>query len=322
MVLRRLLLVTVAATLLAACSSSTEANRRSSQGAPASRTTAEAGRAGGGAAGGGASGDGRIEVVAAENTWGAIVAGLGGDRVHVTSVVEDPNVDPHDYEATVGNARSVANAQLVVLNGGGYDAWMEHLLTSTGGDRRVVNAAATLPSAAAANVHLFADPGAVQVVSMRITAALSSLDPGHAAYFVERAAQERKAWNGWVGQLRAIARSHGGTMVAATETLALPVLQRAGLRVVTPLAYMRAASQGVDPSPRDVELAGRVVEQRTAKLLASNLQATTPITEQLVASARAAGVPVVAVFEVLPRGSTYYEAMDAEARAMAKALSS
>lgn len=259
-------------------------------------------------------------MVAAENTWGSIVAGLGGDRVRVTSIVADPNVDPHDYEATVDNAKAVSRAQLVVLNGGGYDAWMEQLLSSAGGNRRVVDAAKLQAAAAARNVHLFANPAAVEVTSKAITAALVAIDPAHASAYRQRYAAQHRAWTRWVGQLRAIAASSSGTKVAATESIALPVLATAGLEVVTPPGFMHAVAQGVDPPARDLEQARRSLEQGSAKLLASNQQATTPTTEQLLTAARASGVPVVNVFELLPRGSSYYEAMSAEARAIAAAL--
>ena len=324
--LRPLVAACLAALTLVACSSADDGGRstRSTHGGSkhaSTTTTSSKGHGSGAAAQGGGSGGGQeISVVAAENTWGSIAAGLGGRYVHVTSVVADPNVDPHDYEATVANARAVSNAKLVVLNGGGYDAWMERLLAAAGGNRSVVNAAKVLPSAAASNVHLFADPGAVQVISLRITAALIALDPSHESYYAQRAKAEQQAWAGWMASLRAIGTKHRGTFVAATESIALPVLQRAGLRVVTPASFMRAISQGIDPAPRDVEAARSVVVRREVKLLASNLQAKTPITDQLLATARSAGVPVVSVFEVLPRGRSYYQAMDAEAAAIAVAL--
>src|SRR6059058_5461974 len=71
---------------------------------------------------------GRLRVVAAENFWGSIAAQLGGNRVHVTSVIHNPATDPHDYEPTAADARALAEAQLVVANGLGYDPWADKLL--------------------------------------------------------------------------------------------------------------------------------------------------------------------------------------------------
>src|ERR1700758_5536239 len=77
---------------------------------------------------GSTSGGQTIEVVAAENFWGNIASQVGGSHVHVTSIIVDPNADPHAYEPTTQDARTVADAQYVIYNGVGYDPWMDKLL--------------------------------------------------------------------------------------------------------------------------------------------------------------------------------------------------
>src|SRR5438445_5598097 len=71
---------------------------------------------------------GPVQVVAAENFWGNIAAQVGGSHVHVTSIIADPNADPHSYEPTATDARTVADAQYVIVNGAGYDPWTDKLL--------------------------------------------------------------------------------------------------------------------------------------------------------------------------------------------------
>ncbi|TMK57210.1 MAG: ABC transporter substrate-binding protein, partial [Actinobacteria bacterium] len=77
---------------------------------------------------GSAGSDGRPSVVAAENVWGSIAAQLGGDRVTVTSIIDNPNADPHDYEPTTEDARAMASANFVIENGVGYDPWAQRLI--------------------------------------------------------------------------------------------------------------------------------------------------------------------------------------------------
>src|SRR5690348_17920235 len=90
--------------------------------------------------GGTASGGKVIEVVAAENFWGSIASQVGGSHVHVTSIIIDPNADPHAYEPTVADTRTVADAQYVIYNGAGYDPWMDKLLQSNpASGRKVLN---------------------------------------------------------------------------------------------------------------------------------------------------------------------------------------
>ena len=66
-----------------------------------------------------------IKVVAAENFYGDIVKQLGGKQVDVTSILSDPNVDPHEYESNISDAKAIAGADLVIENSGGYDSWMD-----------------------------------------------------------------------------------------------------------------------------------------------------------------------------------------------------
>src|SRR5215470_9994143 len=59
---------------------------------------------------------GVVQVVAGENFWGSIATQLGGKHASVTSVVTDPNADPHEYESNTSDARAYAQANYVILN--------------------------------------------------------------------------------------------------------------------------------------------------------------------------------------------------------------
>ena len=74
---------------------------------------------------------GRLNVVAAEDFWGSIARQLGGDRVEVTNIVSNPAADPHDYEPTAEDARTMAGAQMAIVNGIGYDQWASKLLAAS-----------------------------------------------------------------------------------------------------------------------------------------------------------------------------------------------
>src|SRR5438874_919097 len=79
-----------------------------------------------------------IRVVAAEDQWGSIAAQLGDGLTTVTDVIRNPNTDPHSYEPTVADARDLADAQVVIENGIGYDPWAERLLAADPADGRIV----------------------------------------------------------------------------------------------------------------------------------------------------------------------------------------
>src|SRR5438105_4480061 len=143
---------------------------------------------------GGSSGGGRPKVVAAENVWGSIAAQLGGDRVDVTSIINNPNADPHDYEPTTADARSMASASFVIVNGIGYDPWAGRLLSANPVPGRGVLDVGTLVGVpVGGNPHRWYSPPDVQRVIDAVTARYRKLDPNGAAYFdAQRSSLETK----------------------------------------------------------------------------------------------------------------------------------
>src|SRR5450755_1204920 len=71
-----------------------------------------------------------LHVVAAENFWGSIATQLGGTKVDVESVITNPDTDPHDYDPSAADARDIANANVVIENGIGYDSWVSKLIAA------------------------------------------------------------------------------------------------------------------------------------------------------------------------------------------------
>ena len=118
-----------------------------------------------------AANDGKLNVVVAENFWGSIAAQVGGDHVAVTSIINNPNADPHDYEATAADARAVADAQYVVVNGAGYDAWAQQLIDANpSADRKELDIAKLVGKKAGDNEHLWYSPDYVMKVIDQLTA--------------------------------------------------------------------------------------------------------------------------------------------------------
>src|SRR5213080_4034280 len=106
-----------------------------------------------------------LQVVAAENFWGSIASQLGGDKVHVTSVITSPATDPHDYEPTATDARTIAGARMVIVNGIGYDPWAPKLIAANPvGGRIVLTVGDLVGLDPGANPHRWYSPGDVQKV--------------------------------------------------------------------------------------------------------------------------------------------------------------
>lgn len=265
---------------------------------------------------------GPLRVVAAENVYGQIAAGIGGRRVRVVSLLADPLADPHVYQPGTGAVLAVAQAGLVIQNGAGYDGFMQRLESAAPAGRRVaVTIAAALGiHARGANPHLWYDVPRLDAIGRAIAAGLTRADPAGAAAY----ARGLRAFEATLGPLRRelalIRRGHAGARVAATEPVADYLLRAAGLRVVTPPVFARDIEDGIDPPAQAVQQMLALVGGGRLAALVYNDQAVSPLTAGIRSAALAAGLPVVAMSETLPPGRRFAGWQLAQARALEAAL--
>src|SRR3954471_22598748 len=177
---------------------------------------------------------GRIPVVAGENFWGDVVRQVGGERVQVRSIINDPSADPHLYDSTARNAEAVASARLVVVNGLGYDDFMSQLLSTTSADDRAVITVAQLNPAVPedANPHLWYDLDRVRTAAVAIEHELAKADPAHASAFAENRIRFNRSLQPIMQVLGEIRRHFSHAPVAYTERVPEYMLDAAGLNVV------------------------------------------------------------------------------------------
>src|SRR2546423_12745951 len=177
-----------------------------------------------------------IAVLGAENFYADLLAQIGGTRVTASSILSDPSADAHEYEASPAAAKLVADSKLVIVNGIGYDDFMEKLL----GVKDDVN------------VHVWYDPATMPKVAEAATAALAKLDPQNAAYFSEQQAKYLAALKPLNDKVAALKAKYAGAPIAFTENVAGYLTRAIGLHVLTPPAFMEAIESGTDPAPADV----------------------------------------------------------------------
>jgi len=262
-----------------------------------------------------------LRIVAAENFYGDIAAQLAGSGARVTSVLRNAAADPHLFEPDISTARAVANADLVVYNGAGYDVWMERLLAAARAPhRRVVIAASVLPPAAAGrNPHLWYAPSLVAGVARSIAAQLGELDPGRRAEYgqrLERFLASLRPLDAQIAQLRA---RFAGTTVAASEPIAQYLTEAVGL-VTSNARFQLAVMNGTEPSARDTAEFERSLEDRRIRVLIYNSQVSSSAVERLLAIARRSRVPVVGMTETQPPGVDYQRWMLGQIAALRRAL--
>jgi zinc/manganese transport system substrate-binding protein len=257
------------------------------------------GRAGGGSA---------LHVVAAENFWGDIAAQLGGARAEVQSVVTDPNADPHEYESNANDARAVADANLVIVNGAGYDTWTDKLLAaSPNAARRVLVVADLVGRRQGDNPHFWYDPDYVLEVADGITAEYRSLDTTGASYFDKQRSAFATALQPYTQRLTEIKQRFAGVPVGATESIFTYMAGYLGLRLISPPELMQAISEGNDPPAESVVVFQNQIAQRAIKVLVYNTQTATAVTTNLKAEAAQQSIPVVGVSETLEPEKTSFQ---------------
>jgi zinc/manganese transport system substrate-binding protein len=264
-----------------------------------------------------------INVVAAENFYGDIVKQLGGSHVSVTSIISDPNIDPHEYESNVQTAIQVSKAQLVIENSGGYDGWMDKLLSGSPNSNRLTLKAfdvaqVKLPE----NEHVWYSIDNAVTIAQAITNDLKKLDPVDAATFEKNLQVFTQSLQPIQQKIAAIKSKYAGTPVGLTETIYLYQAVPLGLNVLTPFEFQKAMAEGNDPPADTFVTAENQISHHQIKVLIFNEQTITPSTTKLENDARAQNIPIVPVTETEPPGKTYQTWMLDQLNILEQALQS
>jgi zinc/manganese transport system substrate-binding protein len=272
--------------------------------------------------GGTSSGHGGLSVVASTNVYGDIARQIGGAHVHVTSILTSPNADPHLFEPRTANGLAVAEADVIIENGAGYDAFMTKLENAAPSSKRHVLTIADALGVHGhdANPHLWYDVAELPLIAHSIAAVLTQADPAHAAAYEHGAARFVSSLAALNRAVAAIRRTHTGTPVAYTEPVPAYLLSAAGLRNLSPSSFTRAIENGTEPPPQAVATMSDLLSHRSVKVLLYNSQAVSPITARMRDAAESARVPVVGVTETLPPHRTFQQWQLEQVRALARAL--
>jgi zinc/manganese transport system substrate-binding protein len=264
-----------------------------------------------------------LQVIAGENFWGSIASQLGGSRVSVTSIVTNPNTDPHEYESSATDARAFATADYVILNGAGYDDWGQKLLSGNPStSRKVFTVADLLNKKAGDNPHFWYNPDWVDKVADRITADYQTIDSKDSAYFSQQREVFRSALKPYHDAIAKIRSSSSGVPVGSTESIFVYMAQALGVNLVSPPEFMQAISEGTDPPAQTVAEFQNQVSNHLVKVLVYNTQTSTPITENLKQLAAKNGIPVVGISEtVQPINAAFQEWQVTQLNSLQAALS-
>ena len=264
-----------------------------------------------------------IRVVAAENFWGSIAKQIAGHQASVQSIIVDPAQDPHSYEPTANDARTLATAQLAIVNGVGYDPWAPKLLAANPDPHRVVlNVGDLYGLKEGDNPHRWYDPAEVETVARTVAADLSKLDPKHASGYADQLntfeTTDLKRYHQLIARIKS---RYADTPVGASESIFALQAPALGLDLITPASFMKAISEGTEVSAQDTITTEQQITHHQIKVWIYNSQNATPQIQRLNALARANHIPIATVTETLsPRNATFEQWQVAQLQGIERAL--
>lgn len=265
--------------------------------------------------------NGKIKVVAAENFYGDIARQLGGDHVQIVSIMNDPNVDPHEYEADPRDAVAIARADMVIQNGADYDNWMPRLLgASPNPSRTVLTAGDIAHDVLKENPHFWYSLENIRAIAGAIAKSCETLDPADKDQFEKNLKTFNDSLEPVQKEMDSIRDEFNGTPVGLTETIYLYQTGPMKLNVLTPWEFQHAIAEGNDPPVGSIATANNQVTEHQIKVLIYNEQTVTPITTHLQQEAKDAGIPVVGVSETMPPNENYSSWMLKQLQALHTAL--
>ena len=241
---------------------------------------------------------GTIEVVASVNQWGTVAKTLGGDNVNVTSIINSTNVDAHDYEPTTSDIAKLQKAQVIIVNGAGYDAWAVKAAQTA--NATIVNAAEVGGVNDGENPHVWFSAEVRKAVAQAITEAYEQVDAAKKNDFDKMNDQWTAEENNVESKIAEVKQKTDGLAYAATESVASYLAEDMGLTDATPSGYARATANESEPTPTDIKQFTDALKAGEIKLLVVNTQEESELTGKITDAAKSVEVPMVELTEQMP----------------------
>jgi zinc/manganese transport system substrate-binding protein len=262
-----------------------------------------------------------VKVVAAENFYGDVAAQIGGDNVAVTSILSNPDDDPHLFEASASTAKALVDAKIVVVSGADYDPWMEKLLSANKAPgRREILVATLAHKKAGDNPHLWYNPATMKAVGNTLGVDLAIVDPAHRADYQKGATAFAASLEPLEAKISAMRAKYAGQPITASEPVFGYMAELLGLKMHNE-KFALAVMNNAEPSASEVAGFEDDLKGHKVKVMLYNAQASEPAVQRLVQIAKDEKIPVVGVSETEPADATYQQWMMSQLDALDKALS-
>jgi len=263
-----------------------------------------------------------VKIVAAENFYGDLASQIGGGNVAVTSILSNPDEDPHLFEASAETAKALSDAKIVIVNGVDYDPWMEKLLKAhRASSRKEIVVGALLGRKAGDNPHLWYDPASMKAAAKALVFDLVAVDPTHKADYEAGETKFLESLKPLDDRIATMRRSYAGQPITASEPVFGYQAALLGLRVHNE-KFALAVMNNAEPTASEVAGFENDLKGHKVKVMLYNAQASEPAVQRLVQMAKDNNIPVVGVSETEPPDTTYQAWMLGQLETLDKALGS
>lgn len=240
---------------------------------------------------------GPISVVASVNQWGSLAAQIGGDDVDVISIVNSTAVDAHDFEPQTADMAALQQAQIVISNGAGYDAWATKNL---GKDTVSISAAETVGASEGDNPHLWFSKDARNGMATELAEAFSKALPDRKEAFQKRLDQWQEREQDLEDAMEEFSQTHPDATYAATESVAHYLMSDLGFENLTPKGYLQSSANESEPAPADLQDFQELMEDGGVDVLVNNVQQGGDASALILEAAQHSEIPVFEVSEQMP----------------------
>ncbi|MGK2310282.1 metal ABC transporter solute-binding protein, Zn/Mn family [Cutibacterium sp. V970] len=253
----------------------------------------------------------KVDIVASTNVWGSVAKAIGGDKVNVHSVIDNPNQDPHDYDATAKDKLAFSKAEIAIANGGGYDDWAPKLLKSTGSKATLIDAVETSglkkPGQEEFNEHVFYSIDSARKVAKAVESDLVKASPNNKATFESGLKNFESTLDDLKAHAAKVGEKHPNSIAIATEPVVGYLLEDMKIKNITPEEFIEQSETEAGPSTKVVHETTKLIADKKASILLVNGQTSDAVTKELQKAATGAGIQQVGVWETFPEGVVTYQ---------------
>ena len=240
--------------------------------------------------------------------YGGVAQQIAGSGATVTSILTNPNQDPHEFTTNAETAKAVADADIVIYSGISYDPWMDKLLATGGKSGRMVIKVSDLISAHEGdNPHIWYDPQTMPALVNKLAEALSRIEPTQATAYQQRLVDFDNSMQPELAKIAEIKAKATGVEVTATEPVFGYMAGALGFKMLN-YDFQVKIMNDAEPTADQTAAFEKSLTSKTAKILFYNSQVTDPTTDRLQKVARDTGIPVVGVTETQPPDQKSYVA--------------